>query len=275
MHTIKAVWKPQLNTEDTGRFLQLAANIPPIAIGTPAALAGTDPSTREEAGAIVLYSFLCGVIDSQARAAVRESEDKLRTYLANYRRGQSPLTELWWNSLLTVSRDIPIQGTAEEVGELEEAVERVGETAFPYASGEDQPPENGTIALGLRLEPPLEESRKDWKVTFWARSQEDEGLLLPVRSVWGSPESDQLLRGRMYSGIQLQLLMRLGEAAALAPELAEGLYGRAPESVTLPLERLSTFMKESVPRLTASGVTVQMPSRWSRKDAAASAYPSK
>lgn len=126
MHTIKAVWKPQLNTEDTARFLQLAANIPPIAIGTPAALAGTDPSTREEAGAIVLYSFLCGVIDSQARAAVRESEDKLRAYLANYRRGQSPLTELWWNSLLTVSRDIPIQGTVEEVGELEEAVERVG-----------------------------------------------------------------------------------------------------------------------------------------------------
>lgn len=265
MQNIKAVWKPQLSAEDGARFLQLAANIPPIAIGTPAALAGSDPSTREEAGAIVLYSFLCGVIDSQVRAAVRESEDKLRTYLANYRRGQSPLAELWWNSLLTVSRDIPIQGTAEEVSELEEAVERVGGTAFPYDSGEDQPPENGTIGLGLRLEPPLDESRKDWKVSFWARSQEDEGLSMPVRSIWGNPESDQLIRGRMYSRVQLQLLMKLGEAAELAPELAAGLYGRAPESVSLSLDRLSTFMKESVPKLTASGVTVQMPSRWSRE----------
>lgn len=265
MQNIKAVWKPQLSAEDGARFLQLAANIPPIAIGTPAALAGFDPSTREEAGAIVLYSFLCGVIDSQVRAAVRESEDKLRAYLANYRRGQSPLAELWWNSLLTVSRDIPIQGTAEEVSELEEAVERVGGTAFPYDSGEDQPPENGTIGLGLRLEPPLDESRKDWKVSFWARSQEDEGLSMPVRSIWGNPESDQQIRGRMYSRVQLQLLMKLGEAAELAPELAAGLYGRAPESVSLSLDRLSTFMKESVPKLTASGVTVQMPSRWSRE----------
>ena len=123
---------------------------------TASALAGFDPSTREEAGAIVLYSFLCGVIDSQVRAAVRESEDKARAYLANYRRGQSPLAELWWNSLLTVSRDIPIQGTAEEVSELEEAVERVGGTAFPYDSGEDQPPEQDhwTWVCGR---PPLDE----------------------------------------------------------------------------------------------------------------------
>lgn len=265
MQTIKAVWKPQLSAEDTDRFLQLAANIPPIAIGTPAALAGSDPATREEAGAIVLYSFLCAVIDSQAREIVRESEDKLQAYLANYRRGHSPLTELWWNSLLTASRDIPVQGTTEEVGELEEAVERVGGTEFPYVSMEDHPPGEGTLGLGLRLEPPLEDNRTDWKVSFWVRSQEDEGLLMSARSIWGNPATDQMVRGRMYSGIQLQLLMKLGEAATLAPELAEGLHGRAPEGVTLTLERLSTFMKESVPKLTANGIAVQMPSRWSKE----------
>ncbi|KOR76885.1 DEAD/DEAH box helicase [Paenibacillus solani] len=265
MQTIKAVWKPQLSAEDTARFLQLAANIPPIAIGTPAALAGSDPATREEAGAIVLYSFLCAVIDSQAREVVRESENKLQAYLANYRRGQSPLAELWWNSLLTASRDIPVQGTTEEVGELEEAVERVGGTEFPYISMEDHPPGEGTLGLGLRLEPPLEDNRTDWKVSFWVRSQEDEGLLMSARSIWGNPVSDQMIRGRMYSGVQLQLLMNLGEAAALAPELAEGLHGPAPEGVTLTLERLSTFMKESVPKLTANGIAVQMPSRWSKE----------
>lgn len=265
MQTIKAVWKPQLSAEDTARFLQLAAAIPPIAIGTPAALAGSDPATREEAGAIVLYSFLCAVIDSQAREVVRETEGKLQAYLANYRRGHSPLAELWWNSLLTASRDIPVQGTTEEVGELEEEVERVGATEFPYVSMEDHPPGEGTLGLGLRLEPPLEDNRTDWKVSFWVRSLEDEGLLMSARSIWGNPASDQMIRGRMYSGIQLQLLMRLGEAATLAPELAEGLLGPAPEGVTLTLERLSTFMKESVPRLTANGIAVQMPSRWSKE----------
>ena len=231
---------------------------------TAGALAGFDPSTREEAGAIVLYSFLCGVIDSQVRAAVRESEDKSRAYLANYRRGQSPLAELWWNSLLTVSRDIPIQGTAEEVSELEEAVERVGGTAFPYDSGEDQPPENGTIGLGLRLEPPWMRAGRTGRCPSGHAVRRMRAYRCPS-AIWGNPESDQLIRGRMYSRVQPRLLMKLGEAAELAPELSAGLYGRAPESVSLSLDRLSTFMKESVPKLTASGVTVQMPSRWSRE----------
>lgn len=265
MQTIKAVWKPQLSAEDTARFLQLAANIPPIAIGTPAALAGREPATRDEAGAVVLYSFLCSIIDSQAREVVREVEDKLRAYLTNYRRGQSPLADLWWNSLLTASRDIPVQGTAEEVGDLEESVERVGGTGFPYVSAEDQPPGEGTLGLGLRLEPPLDGNRTDWKVSFWVTGREDEGLLMSARSIWSHPDSDQMIRGRMYSSIQLQLLMRLGEAATLAPELAEGLHGPAPEDVTLTLEQLPTFMKESVPKLTANGIVVQMPSRWSKE----------
>ena len=57
-----------------------------------------------------------------------------------------------------------MQGTTEEVGELEEAVERVGGTEFPYISMEDHPPGEGTLGLGLRLEPPLEDNRTDWKV---------------------------------------------------------------------------------------------------------------
>ncbi|GAE09576.1 helicase, SNF2/RAD54 family [Paenibacillus sp. JCM 10914] len=265
MQTIRAVWKPQLTGEDVDRFHLLAANIPPIGIGAPAALAGEDPNSREEAGAIVLYSFLCSMIDSQARLAVKESESKLRSYLVNYRRGQSPLAELWWNSLLTVSRELPIQGTAEEINELVLEVEKAGDTFLPYAGDADLPPEHGHLSLGLRLEPPLDEIRKDWVISFWARSQEDEGLLLPVRSIWSSTERDLIIRGKVYESAQLQLLMKLGEAMELAPELGGEGIGPAPENVRLPLEQLASFMKESVPQLTASGMTVQMPSRWSRE----------
>ncbi|EHB63377.1 MULTISPECIES: DEAD/DEAH box helicase [Paenibacillus] len=265
MQSIRAVWKPQLSGEDSERFMHLAANIPPVCIGVPAALAGHDPSTREEAGAIVLYSFLCGILNSEAREAVRETQDKLRPHLANYRRGHSPLAELWWNSLLTVNRELPVQGTAEEIGELTSAVEAAGGTSVPYAAGEDAPPESGTVGLGLRLEPPLTDNRQDWQISFWARGLEDEGLLLPAGSIWGMAEPDPLIRGRIYSSVKQQLLLRLGEAAELAPELAEGLRGPAPDGATIPLSALSSFMKDSVPRLARRGVTVQMPSRWSKE----------
>ena len=265
MHMVKAVWKPQLIEEDSERFLQLAANIPPLCIGVPAALAGTEPVTREEAGAVVLYSFLCSVIDAEAREAVRGIEGKLSSYLRDYRRGRSPLTELWWNSLLTVSREIAVQGAADEVHELTQEVESAGLTALPYTEGEDLPPENGSIRLGLRLEPQLEDGQKDWRLSFWAGSREDEGMWLPAHSIWSSSQQDMLIRGRIYASAQEQLLMAIGGAAEQSAELAEGLVGPAPEGVALPLERLPSFMREAVPRLTRENVTVQMPSKWSRE----------
>ncbi|UNK19103.1 DEAD/DEAH box helicase [Paenibacillus sp. N3/727] len=265
MHMVKAVWKPQLTGEDAERFLQLAANIPPLCMGVPAALAGSEPATREEAGAVVLYSFLCSIIDAEAREAVRGIEGKLSSYLRDYRRGRSPLTELWWNSLLTVSRELAVQGAAEEVYDLTREVEFAGHTVLPYTEGEDLPPENGNIRLGLRLEPPLEEGQKDWRLSVWAGGREDEGLWLPAHSIWSCREKDLLVRGRIYTSIQEQLLLTIGGAADQSAELAEGLRGPAPEGVVLPLEKLSSFMRESVPRLTRTGVTVQMPSKWSRE----------
>lgn len=264
-HMVKAVWKPQLTGEDAERFLKLAANIPPLCIGVPKVLEGKDPATREEAGAVVLYSFLCSMIDTEMREAVRGMEVKLSSYLQNYRRGRSPLTELWWNSLLTVSREIPVQGAAEEVQDLTRDVELAGHTALPYIEGEELPPENGNIRLVLRLEPPLDEGQTDWFVSFWAEGREDEGLWLPASSIWRSKDKDLLIRGRMYLAIQKQLLLAIGEAAEQSEELTHGLNGPAPEGVVLPLEKLSSFMKQSVPQLKQIGVTVQMPSRWSRE----------
>ncbi|MGG1878731.1 DEAD/DEAH box helicase [Paenibacillus cisolokensis] len=263
--SIRAVWRPQLDGEDRERFLQLAANMPPICLGAPAAFAGHEPASREEAGAIVLHSFLSAIIDSESRQSVQELESKLSAHLAAYRRGQSPLVELWWNSLLTVSREIPVQGAPEEIGGLVSSVEAVSQAGMPYMEGEELPPEDGTLRLGLRLEPPLEPGAEEWRISFWAGSVEDEGVWLPARSIWGGKEPDRMIRGRVYRSVRDQYLMRLGEAAEQAPDLAEGLFGPAPEGVVIPLGRLASFMKESVPQLTAGGVKIQMPSRWTRE----------
>ncbi|NMO98092.1 DEAD/DEAH box helicase [Paenibacillus lemnae] len=265
MHVLKAVWKPQLIGEDSERFLQLASSMPPIGIGVPAAFAGQEPGSKEEAGAVILYSFLSALIDAEVREAVRSSSSKLSRYLRDYRRGRSPLSELWWNSLLTVSRDIPIQGVADEIEELAHEVEETGLTAQPFSEGEEMPSEQGTIVLGLRLEPPLAEGQDQWRISFWAGSREDEGLLVTARSIWQYEEQDQLIRGRLYNSIQEQLLMELGRASDISAEVSDGLTGPAPEAFVLPLERLRTFMKESVPKLTRAGIKVQMPSRWSRE----------
>lgn len=265
MQMIKAVWKPQLTGEDAERFLKLASAMPPICIGVPAALGSGEPATKEEAGALILYSFLAAVVNAEAREAVRGLGSSISSHLSDYRRGRSPLSELWWNSLLTVNRELPIQGTPEEIAELAGQVEAVGLTEPPFIEGEDREPEEGNLTLRLRLTPLLDEGAQGWRLSFWAGSREDEGMLVTAAAIWCSPDKDMLIRGRLYNNAKEQLLMQLGAAAEMSPELAEALSGPAPHEAEMPLEQLRAFMKESVPRLTRKGIKVQLPSRWSRE----------
>lgn len=258
-----ACWSPVFrNTEDREYFLQLAASMPVLALGTHAVEAG-EPTSREEAGAYVLYSFLQSILTAEIKRVVAGIEGELTPFRANYRRGSSPLTELWWNSLLTGSREIPVPGTAAEVDELLAAVDEMTDSGVPH-SGVTEEEHSGQLGLGLRLEPPGEDS-ETWRLSFWAENREEGEFWLPARAIWSSTERDFTLWGKRYRNIQQQLLTALGSAAKLSPDIQAGLDRPAPEGIDLEPHRLHFFLKETLALLTARGITVQMPSRWSRE----------
>lgn len=144
-------WSPAFRKqEDKEIFLQLASSMPVLALGTHIAEAG-DLSSREEAGAYVLYSFMQAVMTAEIKKVIAGIESELTPYKANYRRGYSPLTELWWNSLLTGSRDIPVQGTQAEVTDLLATVNETAGSDVPQSEPEEA--RSGQLGLGLRLEP--------------------------------------------------------------------------------------------------------------------------
>ncbi|MGN7359395.1 DEAD/DEAH box helicase [Paenibacillus sp. SAF-054] len=262
---LTGTWKPKLREpQDIERFRLLASAMPPIALGVPALL-GTEPLTRQEAGAAVLHSFLSAMIHSHVQTIVRLHEGKLSRHQADYRRGSSPLTELWWNSLLTASRTIAVQGTAEEIVALGEEVASVGATEIPASPENEERSRMGQLKLGLRLAPNHTEEQEGWRVTFWAEFQDEFGAWLPIAAIWGYRERDIHRRGKTYTNVQEQMLSLLGEAAALSPEIAEALCVPAPQSLELNSAEMVAFVRNSVPRLNKAGMTVQMPSRWSRK----------
>lgn len=257
-----ACWSPAFRQEaDKEFFLQLAASMPALALGTHVAEEG-DLASREEAGAYVLYSFLQAVMTAEIKKIVAGMESELGPYKANYRRGYSPLTELWWNSLLTGSRDIPVQGTSAEVAELLSAVNGTAGSEVPHADAEEEL--TGQLGLGLRLEPPAEEHGL-WNLTFWAESREEGEFWLPAAAIWSSPEREFTLWGKRYRNIQQQLLAALGRAAGISPDIRQALSVPAPTGAELEPERLYFFLKESVQQLRERGITIQMPSRWSRE----------
>ncbi|SEU29793.1 DEAD/DEAH box helicase [Paenibacillus sp. NFR01] len=257
-----AIWSPLLRGDaDKERFLQLAAAMPVLALGSFAPEDG-EAGSREEAGAYVLYSFLRAIITAELKRTVAEHESELGRYKAEYRRGRSPLTELWWNGLLTGSRELPAQGTPAEVAELLAAVN--GAAAAPVPKPGPEAEQSGQLSLGLRLEPP-EEDGEAWNLSFWAECREEGGFWLPASAVWASQERDFTLWGKRYAGIQRQLLAALGRAAALSPDIRAALDAPAPAGTRLAPERLYAFLKESLQPLRDHGITVQMPSRWSRE----------
>lgn len=256
-------WTPVLGTpEQQEAFLHFAASMPVLALGSSHLhLQGVEASSREEAGAIVLHSFLQAMISAEVKRVVAGMEPQLAPYKSNYRRGRSPLTELWWNSLLTGTRDIPVQGTPAEVAELLAAVGGAADSGIPCAGEEEQ---SGQLGLGLRLEPPKEEGEV-WRLSFWAEGREESGFWLPASAVWNSPEREFTLWGKRYMRIQEQLLTALGRAAEQSEDIARVLAEPAPSGVDLEPEQLYRFLKETVQRLTTRGITVQLPSRWSRE----------
>ncbi|MFC3750162.1 DEAD/DEAH box helicase [Paenibacillus sp. GCM10012306] len=257
-----ACWSPAFRKpEDREYFLQLAASMPVLALGTHTAEA-SEITSREDAGAYVLYSFLQAIMTTEIKRIIAGMEGELSPFKANYRRGTSPLTELWWNSLLTGSRDIPVQGTQAEVDELLVGVNETAGSGVPHTKAEEE--QSGQIGLGLRLEPPGEDAEV-WRLSFWAENREEGEFWLPAGVIWGSNEQEFTLWGRRYRNIQQQFLAALGSAGKVSPDIQAGLNHPAPEGVDLEPHRLHFFLKETVQQLTARGITVQMPSRWSRE----------
>lgn len=142
------VWQPRLESEeDIGRFRELAAAMPAIGLSAPTLLANHDPSSREEAAAIVLHSFMSAIIQQEMRKATAERERELSRQRPDYRRGTSPLADLWWNSLLTGTRPITIQGTPAEMEELHAQVASLNGAGIPQSGKEEESLRKGACAV--------------------------------------------------------------------------------------------------------------------------------
>ncbi|WP_334074754.1 MULTISPECIES: DEAD/DEAH box helicase [Paenibacillus] len=268
----RAVWGPLLDREeDAGRFRRLAESMPPLGLA-----AMQQPAEAAESGTIagrqmaLLHSFLTAMVDHEVRKAVQDLGRKLNPSRADYRRGASPISELWWNGLLTAGTPPDLTGHTAEIEQLAEDVAEIG-GGRPRAEEEEPGGRSaGTLRLCLRIEPlpsgsGVPDSGLAWRLSFWGEGAEDPAVLLPAGLIWSYPHAEMEIRGRRYGKVQESLLLRLKKAAEMSPEIAGALEGPRPEAVTLEPAEMVAFLGRSVALLRKQGVTVQMPSRWTRE----------
>ncbi|MUG46467.1 DEAD/DEAH box helicase [Paenibacillus woosongensis] len=262
----KALWGPELDDPvDEERFRLLAGSMPPICLAA-VQLGGMQEEDVEARQIAVLYSFMSAILDHEVRKAVGGLGRKLNASRADYRRGTSPLAELWWNGLLAAVPHGDMQGTVSELAELAEGIRDAGGGEPKVQHEDDEGRSPGTFRLCLRLEPAEEEAAMPaWRLSLWAEGVEDPGVLLPYGLIWSYPERDIEIRGRVYHGAGEQLLHRLGKAARLSRAVRKAMECPRPEGTMLQPEEVFALLSKEVAQLRRHGITVQMPSRWTKE----------
>lgn len=271
----QSVWVPSLTAqEDEARFRQLAEAMPPIC------LAAVQLGSAQEEGSILnrrmalLYSFLTAMIDYEVRRSNEQLGRSLHPARARYRRGYSPMTELWWNELLGSGTPSNLQGPVAEIGQMIKEITDTGGVPPRDQEQDDRSKSPGSFRLCLRIEPeesgdeePASDRGKNqmWKLSFWAEGVEDPRVLLPAGLIWGYPKRDMEIQEREYRNVQQNLLLRLSKAAYIEPVIKEVMGRSHPESVILHPQQLYAFLSKSVSMLRKQGVTVQMPTRWTKE----------
>lgn len=273
--SLRAAWGPLLSEgDDEARFRHLAGAMPPICLSAVQLVAAHEESSLEKMQISILYSFLTAIIDNETRKSVGDLGRKLNPSRADYRRGSSPLHELWWNGLLSSGQPPEIQGSLAEISQLVVDISSAGGDQPKVEEEKQEGHRGGTLRLCLRLEPAenvhgryvdSSEGIPEWVLTFWGEGVEDPSLLLPAEFIWSYPGRDIEVRGRTYKDVQENLLLRLSKAAELSGEVADAMESERPEGAVLRPDEVYTFLSKSVPQLRKNGVTVQMPSRWTKE----------
>lgn len=263
----RSIWGPELSRpDDEERFRQLAGSMPPVCLSAVQLGGGQEEEDIESRQLSILYSFVSAILDDELRKVISGLGRKLNASRADYRRGTSPLAELWWNGLLAGVPHGNLQGTIPELAELAEGIAKAGGSQPEMLREDDEGRSAGAFRLCLRLEPAEEgQAVPLWRLSLWAEGVEDPGVLLPYGLLWSYPEKNIEIRGRVYHDVGEHLLLRLSKAAQLSSVVQQAIKGARPESALLQPEEVYAFLSKDVAQLRKQGVTVQMPSRWTQE----------
>ena len=121
------------------------------------------------------------------------------------------------------------------------------------------------LQLGFRLQEAESAHSEQWSIEFIAISAQS-GFRQELSAYWQlSAEQKQQLAGMLPENFEYQLLVKLGAAARIYPQLWQGMRTRQPQSLQLTLEEAFSFLKETAWVLEDAGFKVMVPAWWTPK----------
>jgi SNF2 family DNA or RNA helicase len=119
------------------------------------------------------------------------------------------------------------------------------------------------FTLCFRLDEASSPNANDWQVSFLAASKRDPSFKLGLADYWRLDPVDRSdLTPYLGDGFEKELLLALGHAARIYPDLWRGLETAEPTGFRLTLDEAFAFLKESAWVLEDAGYTVIVPAWW-------------
>lgn len=102
-----------------------------------------------------------------------------------------------------------------------------------------------------------------WQLQFQVAPKQDPSLRLSLEDYWRmKPREQQRVKQYLGEDFEQNLLMNLGYAARIYPDLWRGLETDQPSGIALPLDTAFAFLKESAWVLESAGYKVIVPAWW-------------
>ncbi len=233
-----AHWTPDWAPRDRERAASLARRLP----GAARALTRDATGAPARDPALVAEWFVAAAVDR----LVRDSSPPLTL-------GAS-IHDRWCQAL--VADDGRLGGSPAELAGLETSV---AQWARPLVA---------LAALPFRLvfrvvEPDPEDDQERWRIDFRAVSLRDPSLSAGLSALWDDFTAQHRGLGDPWDTVGPdQVLLALGQAAAVSPSVREALAGPAPSHLATDLAGAYRFLTEDAPLLEQAGFGLELPGWW-------------
>lgn len=255
-----AVWTPVLEGVDAERFGRLAARMPPAARAL-SRLGATQPK-RSATG--VLRVVVNGMVDQLVRAATHRAAKPKDLRQNKF----DSAHDRWLHALRYTDGDMGGRGAdtvqmLTHVQEWRRPVAALAEANFRLCFRLEEPAKSDdNIVDGIEIAS-HEEQDSGWYVRYMVQPRADPSLMVPVGSVWEDGAEAEAL-AQHGKNIREFLLVSLGQAAGICPDIAAGLeYGGMAGHAT-DMDGAHRFLTKEATALEQAGHLVLLPAWWTR-----------
>ena len=253
-----AQWEAIFSAEDSESVTSLAKIMPPVARSLSSIDLAVPPQSSSSG---LLKKFIVKMVDHLVR-----SSNPDRFSGPGSRKGPTfdSLHDVWLHALQ--SPDSLIHGQKSELNHLWQTVRNwnrpiaVAESSpfrLCFRIEEPTPPE--TIQRNHRVIPD-----EKWRVHYLIQSCSDPSLIVPAKDAW-KPKPKMLSALKTNpSNIREYLLLSLGQAGSICPNIEKSLKSAQPDGYALDTVSAHEFLTEKAVLLKQSGFTVMFPGWWTR-----------